>query len=622
MVERLGEFEVGEEIGRGGMAVVYRGHDARLGRSVALKVLHPYLAHEEESRRRFEREARAVAQLRHPNIIEIYAFGGGAGEPTYIASELVEGPDLKQFLRDNPIDLPSLAVLLALPVARALDHAHAHGVIHRDIKPENVLIQRGGIPKLTDFGIAHLIDEQMTTTGTILGSPAYMSPEHLREGTLDPRADVFSFGTLLYVLATGVLPFQAETPHGIVQQILESDPPDPRTRNPIVDDELAGIISRAMARNIDERYLNVRELVVALTSYLASHGIREPDAALRIYLDNPPSYAAALRETTAERLEARARRLSSRGRLADALKTYNRLLALREGDDLRLPSIMREVRAITVRRNRRRGFKLFGAAASLLLVLAGVGWVIGAQLTRGCRPEIDAPLMVYENDEEPPGVPPFSRREPIGPEQLTGAKPRLGPEEVPGPPDEPEVPREGFREPRVRRPRRPPPREVIPSEPEKAELIPVVIQAFPPAVEIRVNEVFRGVGKTPLLELPPGVHQVHLRHPACEVCLETRETFVLDALRPPSKPLDFRIRYKPSRLTVRSKLEADVVLDGRAVGVTNEEIELPMLDGIERNVLVLVTHPGYRPWRMRVRLRSGAETSVVAVMRPSPQAPW
>ena len=187
----LEKYEILEEVGQGGMATVYRARDLRLGREVALKVLHPHLARQEEARRRFRREAQAVARLRHPAILEIYDYSGEEVPTAYIATEFIRGESLRDHLERRAPELPEVGMMIAVQLLGALQHAHENGVIHRDVKPENVLIGHDGGIKLADFGIAHLADGQgMTVTGTLLGSPAHMSPEQIqRLPQQQPRLD-------------------------------------------------------------------------------------------------------------------------------------------------------------------------------------------------------------------------------------------------------------------------------------------------------------------------------------------------------------------------------------------------------------------------------------------------
>ncbi|HEY8926569.1 MAG TPA: serine/threonine-protein kinase, partial [Polyangia bacterium] len=180
-----------EEVGQGGMAIVYRAKDDSLKREVAIKVLHRHLSAEPESKARLEREAQAVAKLRHDNILEIFDYSGADASSSYIVTELIHGETLKQFLARRSIGHPEVASLITAELCGALVHAHGMGIIHRDVKPENVMIRNDGLLKLMDFGIAQVLDlERMTVTGQLLGSPAYMAPELIEGKPLDVRTDV------------------------------------------------------------------------------------------------------------------------------------------------------------------------------------------------------------------------------------------------------------------------------------------------------------------------------------------------------------------------------------------------------------------------------------------------
>src|ERR1700747_556450 len=177
-----------EEVGQGGMAIVDRGADNTLKREVAIKILHHHRATEPESKARLEREAQAVAKLRHENILEIFDYSGIDSQSAYIVTEFIDGPTLKQWLSDHAITFPEVAALIAAEVGGALVHAHGLGIIHRDVKPENVMIRKDGLLKLMDFGIAQVVDlQRMTVTGQLLGSPAYMAPELIEGKPLDFR---------------------------------------------------------------------------------------------------------------------------------------------------------------------------------------------------------------------------------------------------------------------------------------------------------------------------------------------------------------------------------------------------------------------------------------------------
>src|SRR4051794_41012720 len=260
------------------MAVVWRGWDTQLRRTVAVKVLHAHLHSREEIRKRFDREAHAVARLHHPFILDVYDFSGPQADPSYLVTEFIRGTTLRAFADEHAFDPPELALVCLLPIAEALQHAHAAGVVHRDVKPENVMVREDGVVKLTDFGIAALLepDEKFTVTGSILGSPAHLAPETIEGKPADPRSDLFSFGTILYWLSCGKLPFQATSPAALLRNILEGKRLDPRLVRPSVSDAQARIIARCLETDPARRYQSAAEVHGELLAMLHEAGITEP----------------------------------------------------------------------------------------------------------------------------------------------------------------------------------------------------------------------------------------------------------------------------------------------------------------------------------------------------------
>src|SRR3954470_4236297 len=256
------------------MAIVYRGIDRQLKRTVAIKILHKHLADYQEARDRFEREAQAVAKLRHENILEIFDYSAKVDQESYIVTEFIDGQTLKQFFTERPISYPEIGAMVVLQVCRALAHAHAGGILHRDIKPENIMIRSDGVVKLMDFGISHMVDlERLTVTGQLLGSPAYMAPEHVEGRPLDFRTDVFAVGIVLYQLCVGKLPFEGKNPHEVLKRIAECKFVDPRQANPRIGNRLGKIVLRAMAAQPADRFPAIGEMVIALEGYLEETGL-------------------------------------------------------------------------------------------------------------------------------------------------------------------------------------------------------------------------------------------------------------------------------------------------------------------------------------------------------------
>jgi eukaryotic-like serine/threonine-protein kinase len=253
--EKIGRYTVANEIGRGGLAVVYRAMDTVLERSVALKMILPGQQQEERYLRRFNREAKSLAQLSHPSVVKILDYGEYQNTP-YLVMEFIPGGTLSKRM-GQPMPPQEAASLLA-PIARALYHAHQHKVIHRDVKPANILINESGQPMLSDFGIVKLTEtdesQSLTGTGVMIGTPAYMAPEQIQGRTVDGRSDIYSLGVVLFELITGRKPYIANTPIEITLKHLNE--PVPRARQIIRDlpPDVEQVLLKAMAKKPEDRY--------------------------------------------------------------------------------------------------------------------------------------------------------------------------------------------------------------------------------------------------------------------------------------------------------------------------------------------------------------------------------
>ena len=364
-MERIEKYRILEELGQGGMSVVYRGHDEALDRHVAVKVMHKHLARDPDARERFAREARAVAKLTHHNIPEIYDFSSVEGELNYLVTELVEGHSMATLVQRHPAMLPEIGAMLAVGVADALTHAHEHSIIHRDVKPENILVGRDGVVKLTDFGIAQIVGlESMTITGALVGSPAHMSPEQIEgRGTLDFRTDVWALGTVLYVVATGgTLPFSSTTPHAVLKRILDGRYEDPRRRNPHIDSRLGAIIDRCLRVEPEARYASTELLAADLKQWLAERGLHDIDQEIAAWMAAPDSYQAQLSERLVGLFMVLGDEATSKNDRHVALEHFGRVLQL----DPDHPEAAERVRLVSSRLRRR---KLMMASAGIVVAV-------------------------------------------------------------------------------------------------------------------------------------------------------------------------------------------------------------------------------------------------------------
>ena len=258
-------YKILETIGKGGMAIVYKANDLKLGRDVTFKVLKSDFIEDEAFISRFSTEARAAAQLAHTNIVNVYDVGND-GDIYYIVMEYIDGYTLKELIYKNaPLD-NRLACDIAMQIAAGLENAHAHGVIHRDIKPENILLTKIGgklTAKVTDFGIAKA-NSLENTQGDYMGSVHYFSPEQAKGENVDQRSDIYSLGIVLYEMVTGTIPFEGESALDLAMKHIKSPIPDPRMVNPKVAPEIIEIIKKACAKEPKNRYQSARAMGQAL----------------------------------------------------------------------------------------------------------------------------------------------------------------------------------------------------------------------------------------------------------------------------------------------------------------------------------------------------------------------
>lgn len=260
----LGPYHIMQRIGRGGMASVYRAYHAGLDRYVAIKVLPDYFADDPAYRERFQLEARSVARLKHPNILEIFDFGQ-EGDVTYLVLELIEGGTLADRL-GTPMDLREAVQILG-QLASALDYAHARGILHRDIKPSNILLHKDGSPVLADFGLSKIAGSQrrLTSSGSVMGTPEYMSPEQAGDEPIGPASDRYSLAVVAYEMLTGRVPYQADTPAAtLLSHVTKSMPPTRELRGEL-SAHVEEVLRRALAKRPEDRFESARDFVAALT---------------------------------------------------------------------------------------------------------------------------------------------------------------------------------------------------------------------------------------------------------------------------------------------------------------------------------------------------------------------
>lgn len=589
MLRKLEKYELIEEIGHGGMATVYRARDTVLDRPVALKIMHPHLRGAEEARRRFWREARSVARLRHPRVLEIYDFSGEGSDEAYIAAELLTGPTLKAY-RESQAEMPAeIAACFAIEIANALEAAHAAGIVHRDVKPENVLLHDARTIKLTDFGIADMVDSQsMTATGQILGSPGHMAPEQIEGKDCDARTDLFSLGTVLYYLATGRLPFTGRNPHQVLKRIMDGEYADPLRVNPTIGGRLREIIVKALAREPSERYQTAGELRGDLTAFVAEVGIESPEQTLERFLKDPEAVRKELRERAIPKLIELGSRASDAGDVPKALDYYNRVLALDEGNE----SVLRLIERVGQDRRRRAIFASAGLLAAFGLVAAGGAWMLWPTGPGGTTAGPDAGLAISTSaDAADGGDAGFDAGSDAGHDAGSDAGVDAGQDEAPA---------------------------VVSSAARR-----ILFSVRPAAVSIAIDGGEpQPLGPSfPITELRPGRHTFRVT-PLGELESQFRaETFTENV--PPGSGehrLSFELGYSPAGLHVRSNVAGEVRIDGR-VRRTNMLFDVPMSAQTQTHNFT-VSAPGYRTASGSVLLTAGQSAEARLDLEPeAPEAP-
>lgn len=327
----IDKYQIVKKLGEGGMATVYHGRHVTLHRDVAIKILHPGLASTERNRQRFAREARAIEQLDHSNILKILDYSGSEGEQCFIVTELIDGLTLRQIMEEYPRIPSEVVAQIGIELCKALEYAHRRGLIHRDIKPENVMLRNDGVIKLMDFGIARFAEEsQLTLTGTLVGSPAYMSPEQALENPIDHRSDLFSLGILLFQLATGELPFLGSNPSVILKNIIDNQRSQAHTILPEISIKLSDTIDKLLQSSVDNRPKTSTEVIedIAAVFEESNLDINEDGWSLKYWLIDPENFNNKLRCHLSKSLLDTGKGLMEKGRHLEAQQFLNRLLSI------------------------------------------------------------------------------------------------------------------------------------------------------------------------------------------------------------------------------------------------------------------------------------------------------
>jgi len=331
MKKDFGAFELHEKIGSGGMASVYRGVQKSLDRKVVLKVLYPHLAEDEKLVQRFEREARAAAMLRHEHIVQVIDCGRFE-DVSYIAMEFVEGMDLKKWMDAHGAPPLEMGLLLLRDLCAGLEHAHQHRIVHRDIKPANLMFTPDGMLKIMDFGLARKGEDStaVTVVGSVLGTPAYMSPEQATGEAVDERSDIFSAGVVGYELLGQQRPFVGDSYSTVLRSVLTIDPPRLEDVNPLVPAEAVTIINKMLQKDVSKRYARIGQVRSDLETVIDSMGLHRHRDLLRQYAQDPEGVAETLKKKRLGRHMDQGLYFETmgRGKIDDAILEFRRVVHL------------------------------------------------------------------------------------------------------------------------------------------------------------------------------------------------------------------------------------------------------------------------------------------------------
>jgi len=620
------------------MAVVYRAHDPKLDRIVAIKILHPHLARNHEARARFEREAKAVARLSHNSIVSIHDYSGNDSSQAYIVTEFIDGTTLDEFALQNPIFMGEGAALIIHELSGALQHAHENSILHRDIKPENVMVSKEGEVKLMDFGIAQMLESQgMTMTGTLLGSPAHMSPEHIEGKQVDYRSDVYALGTVFYLLATGKLPFEAGNPHHLLKRIIDSDYTPCQELQPKIGKPLAKIIHKCLKKNPDDRYQSSQALQDAITEYLASVGLEEPKKELSDFLVNPRQWQTDAMPSVATFCVKHAQDFLESGSLIQAHDTVLRLKALTPNhkDVIELSDALEK--ALHVSRRKKPIYYVAACLAIIGLLLAwwqtqrsssDSNWV--ENLSQAASESASGTLASAANK---PKTKPLANKpvamsfetQPLVPES-TKPSTQLGTAQESTNPTKPATPKIASNT-KPKKPKQSGNNKAFTvtnkkpqnSKSKESKNKPVTgtaklqVWTLPMTTEVYLNGKMLGpiteFLKKPL-SLSHGKNVVMFKNEDC--CESITQVFHVSDNTKELPPFKRRLKWKPGRLVVKSNTPATIMLDNNPIGKTGLPISIPITDPIRRemNIELGVVDPNSRTLKLKTTIKAGDLTTV------------
>lgn len=607
--QTIDKYRLEDEIGQGGMAIVYRAHDTKLRRDVAIKLLLPHLLRQPEAVGRFRREAVTVARLSHPNIIDIYDYSGEHSAQPYIVTELIDGQTLGRFVEGKGPLPCELAACVGREIAQALVHAHEQSVVHRDLKPENIMIRRDGKIKLMDFGIARVLESAtLTLTGSIMGSPAFMSPEHITGRSVEAASDLFSLGSILYFLVAGSPPFMGQNPHEILKRVVDGDREPLQMRAPACSNRFAALVDKLLSRDPALRPAGAAAVLQELDRILAEGGIGAPAEELNHYFSDPKGYGEQFTLRLVHHLEQQAQS-QTRRKPAQAMQTYSRILAMNPGHPVAATQLERLIRR---QRSLARSRVELMVGGALILTALLVAWLLGLHDPADMLPEMLVPLPPENVASFPPEVAQAEApREESGRDPARATANGEGTRHVEG-------------QARPLNPSRPPTRtENLPRPPAQEAVVPsgsLRVVALPWA-DVYVNG--RKVGSSPHTEpfaLTPGRNEIRLENPSYRTYSRA-----IDVTRADQREfIRHRMERLPGLLRLDNSQQAMVFIDGDFVGYTPLKAPIEVRLGEqenERQVLVSLTKAGFQPFNTRMTVRAGRTESLEVTLQAKEGGP-
>jgi len=603
---RIGRYEIVEEIGRGGMATVFRAVDTSLDRDVALKLLHPYLAKNKEARARFQREAHAIARLHNPAIVEIYDYADDVDEEVFIVMELVKGTTLREFLNERtkkPLPAEGAAII-ARQIFTALSAAHENNIIHRDVKPENILISDEGSIKLSDFGIAHLAGlDQMTVTGQILGSPAFMSPEHIEMSELDARADIFSVGIILYEMSVGNLPFHGNNPHQIIKRIIEGYYNHPLSLRPAIGHHVAAVIVRCLQQDPERRYPTARAAQEDLDRALSLMHIDPNEEEIASFFVDPDMWEEEKRQAIISCTLQLGQSAKKAKQLPEAMDHLNRVLALEPGNEKALVAVA----GLSRRRRFKRNIERMLAVAAMLLAIAAVIWGIFFADNEGNFQKKTA-HQLPRKVSEPTHI--------IKPQKIK--KVRQPEKQAPYDKKNVDVSKKTIDKSNTPRATKIIKYRVKATSPKTNFKRKVIFNPYPMRVSIQIDDAKSFVFKTTDRSrvLAEGMHKISFFPVDPRMRPLTKSINITPGEAPIT--LGARLKWKLAGVLVKCNVLGGVAINDRPMGSTGHVISFHIRNGPKQNVKILISAKGYHTKTRQVTLIAGDQKELTVNLLKGP----